>query len=229
MWLYHNNQGLWTLTEDWQISLFFLEQTITSKNWIIDKVIVLLFLVDNEPDEVSQLLLPETLCWESRDRRIGWVSDTRHAYVPLSTKVGMSWPQNISGDRLVAPVLSQCLTSRPSIRFQRLPSASVPETPLQFFSNATSSPAPKCYPHHPSIHLLPWLIDFLFSLFYRPPISLSSSSLHLLRRTFYSSVCLWEVLLNSHFSFFCRGLSYSIWSEFLLFDKVEAPAVLWTA
>ncbi len=65
---------------------------------------------------------------------------------------------------------------------------------LRNLSNATSSPAPKSHPHHPSIFilLLPRLIDFLFSLF-SPSSPLSSSSLHLLKHTSYSSACLFSL------------------------------------
>lgn len=78
--------------------------------------------------------------------------------------------------------------------------------------HATSSPAPKSHPHHPSIFilLLPRLIDFLFSLF-SPSSPLSSSSLHLLKHTSYSSDCVSEI--SSSFFFtpsFLSSLSFTL-------------------
>lgn len=96
--------------------------------------------------------------------------------------------------------------------------------------NAPPQPPPptsKSYPHHPSIFilLLPQIIDFLFSLFSLP---LSPTSLHLLERTPNSSACL-SVLRFALCRSLSLSLSFSPWSEFLLFDKVKAPAVLGAA
>lgn len=78
------------------------------------------------------------------------------------------------------------------------------QCPKLLCSLSQTSPSPQ--PPNPVHIILQSTCSLGLLIFYfpfsTPPISLSSSSLHLLKHIFYSSVCLSEVLLNSHFSSF---------------------------
>lgn len=104
-WLHHNNQGHWTLTEDWQISLFFVTDYHLEKlnHWQSDCPA----LSHGQWTGWSVIIATSwDMFLESKDIENRWVSKTEDDCVPVFTKVGKSWPPNISGDKLVAPVLS---------------------------------------------------------------------------------------------------------------------------